>query len=380
MSSIAAGAFAAGFNFYAVSAGISEDRLGFVLAVSSLADALCAVPISLAARFVGYRTGFLLMLLVTGFSQLARAATTNTSVMMMAAFIGGAGAAGDFVLRLPFVAEQSSEENRAMLFSLSGFVSSAANAVGTLAAGHLPGLGPLRRMDRYLSYRYTLFAAAFLSIAAALPVWLMKPVTAHSQEKSILSWRPDGRQTRIAALFLLRGLSMGLSLSFLNLYFVNHLGTSTEYYSNLAALTIFPIMVGAILGPRVSTRCGIVRTITALRVGIAFPIIVMAVTGNALVAGLSNWLVRAMFAAESSLSFAHAMSTPALEARASTAAVLHVSQVVGNSIAVSLGGAFLARGDYTSPFLIGAGLMWICAFFTAFLFGKPPNQPLCGAQ
>lgn len=372
LNSMALGIFSVAFNLYVLSIGIREGELGAITGAGPLATALVAIPVSLVAEAIGYKRSWLIILAITGATQLARVSTTNVSLIFLAAFIGGLGSAGDFVVRMPFLAENSEAETRALVFSMNTLLTNVATAAGTMLAGYLPSTRCLASLGISLAYRYTLFVASGLTFLALIPAWMIKSRPFRERRKVSLApyfWGVDSCTVRLAFLSLFRGLNMGFITPFLNIYFIKYLGASREFFSTIMALAILPIMIGVAVGPMIARYLGNVRTITTLRYLMSVPTLIMAFTLSPTTAALAEWALRAISMMEQPLWFAFAMGAAGEKTRAATSAWLHVTFVLGQAVAAPIAGVFLANSNYRMLFCLSALAIGLAGALNDVFFG-----------
>lgn len=359
------------FNLYILSLGIEADVLGRIVGATPLAEALAAIPSGFIAEQIGFRKSMLIIYAATGLSRLAQLSTPDASLIALAGFIGGLGSAGAFVVRIPFLAANSAEEERNLVFSMNSVLQSVSMALGALFAGHLPNLLSPFVQDLSTAYRYTLVGASAVSLLALLPMWVVreKPVL-HERKISLhpYLWGIDRTTVKHAAISLFRGLSMGLVRPFLNVYFVLGLGTSREFFSSVSALAVIPSTLATALSPVVASALGTARAITLLRCLIAVPTIAITVTGIPVIAALFHWAERAVSGMVMPLTFAFSMNTAERRAKTATAAWMHVAFVLGSAIAAPATGLLLARSRYAIPFYLAAAAMFVAGLLNYAFF------------
>ena len=373
LSSVSLGIFNVVFNLYVLSVGISESGLGIVVGAGPLATALVAIPVSLVAERLGYKRSLAIILTITGLTQFARVITREVPVMIVAAFIGGLGSAGEFVVRTPFLADNTAGFATTIAFSMNQVLTNVAMSIGNMLGGHLPNFTTLRQKGVTSAYRFTLVFASLLSLLAVAPILLMKDSSAQRRDKvdpAPYLWGIDKVTKQLALISLFRGLTVGFASPFLNVYFVTYLGAQREFFSAVMALAIIPIMVGVSLGPIVAKRLGHVRALTLIRSITPVPLIALAVTKNVFVAATAEWMFRGLSMMETPLSFSLSMQMGTKEMRPAIAAWLHVTFVLGNAIAAPVVGRFLARGDYGVMFALAAISIGAASLLNHVMFSK----------
>ena len=360
------------FNLYILSLGIGADVLGRIVGANPLASALAAIPVGLIAERTGHKKSLLAVYVIIGLMRLAQALTTDISLIALTAFVGGLGAAGSFVVQIPFFATHSKEGERNLVFTASTVLQSVSLSIGTLIAGYLPNIMGKVAPDLTTAYRYTIFIAGALSLLAMVPVLLIREQPRATSPKKIslypYLWGIDRRTVQHAVISLFRGLSLGLVLPFLNLYFIHHLNTSREFYSAVAAAAIVPSIIATTLAPLVASTLGTVNAVTTLRILVAIPRIGMALTTIPWLAAAINLVERAVSRMATPLTFAFAMETADAKRRTATAAWMEVLFVLGMAIAAVVAGSLLAKNDYTTPFYLSAGAMALAGVLNHIFF------------
>jgi MFS family permease len=370
------------FNLYILSMGIEEDVLGRIVGANPLAMAFAAIPAGFVAERIGFRKSMLVIYAVTGLTNLAQLATPEPALIMLAGFIGGLASSGTFVVRIPFFAANSRDEDRNLVYSVAGVLQSISMSAGAVFAGHVPNLLGTVTPDLTIAYRYTLAIASGLSLLALLPILRVRE-KAQIQRRAIslhpYLWGIDRTTVKHAVISLFRGLNMGLVRPFLNVYFVLHLGTSREFYSTVSALAVVPSTLANALSPLVASTLGTARTITLLRCLMSVPTIAITLTAIPVIAALFHWTERAISGMVMPLTFAFSMDTAQRRAKTATAAWMHVSFVLGQAIAAPTTGLLLAQSRYTLPFYLSAAAMAVAgvlnyAFFRALHTREDPSQ------
>jgi len=373
------GIFAVVFNLYVLSMGIETDILGRILSTGPLAHAVASIPLGFLGEKIGHKSLFVAIYLIGGVSCLIQVATPNVSLMAAAAFFGGLALAGDFVMRLPFLATNAKESHHTRVFSLDSLLTSASFSVGALLAGYLPNLLLGLSPDLTTRYRYTLYLAGVLILSAMVPALMMTPrPRSRAKDKRIsLSpylWGIDRFTVQLAIIELFVGLTMGLIMPFMNVYFTYRLGTSREFFGTIAALAVLPVAIATALGPSVARRIGTVRAVTASRFVILACTLALALTNHGLLATAAYWGYRALFSMGASLWFSFAMGAAASRAKAAASAWLDITFWLGMGIAAWVTGRLLAVDNYRLPFYLASAAA-VMAGLTTHVFMDSRNEP-----
>ncbi|MDX9952633.1 MAG: MFS transporter [Anaerolineae bacterium] len=386
LGGIAGGIIDINFNLYVLSLGISPDSLGQILSAGPFAHVLSSIPIGFLGEVLGYRTAFLVIYAVTAFSQLVQAATGNAPLIAAAGFVGGLAVSGNFVVRIPFLAANSTPAQRVHVFTLNSVLSGLSYAVGSLLAGYLPNMLQRFGLELTLQYRYTLIFAGALTLLAVLPmVYLhVPPIPTEHRYKISLSpylWGIERFTLESSAIELFIGLTLGLIIPFMNIFFIYNLGVDRESYSTIVALSVLPVTLMTIVGPSLVSRYGKGRTIAVSRYIIPFSTVTLALTANAWVGTGALWTYRALFTMSQALWFAFAMDLASEHSKMATSAWLEITFWLGQGVAALITGALLARSNYSLPFYLSTGAALVTALLTHRIVrhkspGKAPAAPV----
>lgn len=375
LNGVAQGMFTVDFNLFVLSLGISPGVLGAILSANPATQALGSIPVGFLMEKIGYRRILIIVYGVAGIARLAQVATPHVWVMSLAAFIGGLALAGDFVVRLPFLAANSTSQDRPRMYATSSILYNASISLGALLAGYGPNLVQnITGWDLSRTYQATLIGAALVGVCAFLPcLGVREPHVEGPPRKISLApylWGMDRYTVRQAVTSLFVGISLGLTTPFMNIYFLYHLGTNREFFGTVSALVIIPAMIATALGPLLSARVGQVRAVTLLRSIIPFLLVNLAVFPNRWGGTLSYWGTSALNTTAQPISFAFAMQAASKKAKSACSAWLNVTFWLGNAAAAPLAGAFMVQSNYRMPLFIAAGSILIAGVLNQIFFAR----------
>jgi len=380
LSGIGQGIFLVDFNLYILSLGVDANVLGRILSAGPFAHALASIPVGFMGEVLGYRFSFLAIYALAGLSQLAQVATSSVAVIAAASFAAGLAFSGDFVVRLPFVAANAGSSVRTRAFSISTVVNAISFAVGSFLAGYLPDMLASIAPDLTTCYRYTLYIAGVLTLAAVIPALLICDAQRSRRSKISLYpylWGIDRFTVKVAAVELFLGLTLGLTNPFMNIFYLYHLRTSREFFGTVAALALLPMMLATVVGPAIAARRGNLNTVTLARFVMPVAIAGMALTTSPWLATGGYWAYRALFMMSQSIWFAFVMDSALPRAKAAASAWLEITYWIGTGVAAPVTGALLARSNYVMPFYMSAVAALLAAMLTHISLGwrraRPPE-------
>ncbi len=374
LNGVSQGIFLVVFNLYILNLGIPPNVLGAILSAGPFAQALGSIPIGFLMEIIGFKKVFLIIYGGSALAKMFQVATPYVSLISIAAFSGGLAMAGDFVVRLPFLAANTPKDRHNQIYSMSSILNAISSAIGALIGGFLPNLiQHLYSTDLSLTYRYTLFLAGALSMLAILPVLKIKdqpPVHTRKISLAPYLWGMDRFTIQQAVVSLFVGVSLGLVNPFMNIYFLYHLGTTREFFGTISALVIIPALIGTSLGPLMARSIGSVRSVSWLRGAIPAFMLNFAVTTNPWLGTISYWAMNSLSNTSQPLSFAFAMRAAKPRAKSAASAWLNVTFWLGNSMAAPLTGAFILNENYRAPLFIAAGCILLAGILNEVFFNR----------
>lgn len=373
------GIFLVALGLYVLRLGYDESLVGSIeLAAMLLGAAICLPGGPLVDKF-GAKHAMLGAAGLVALGRLGLAASTDSSVMIIAAMLLGAGMAIHWIASDVLLSGSSTE--RPLLFSLRFATFSSAMVVGSILGGILPGVfGVLLHIDGASpeAYRITLAVAAAISVLGTIPLFLVSNPPAIN-----LSNRPPGllgyrmRQPLLMAKMVLPqallSMSMAAFFPFLSIFFRYHLGAATEQVGVVIAGGAIASTVAALLAPKLVDRIGKVRTVTFLQV-VGFPFLLL--TGYTQILGIAMvafWLSRALVASSYPVMATFVMEIVDVDERGRASALMNLFWNIGWAISAWGAGMIMSFGHYSIPYLLSALLLALgSASWYGFLHKREP--------
>ncbi|QFT90490.1 major facilitator superfamily transporter [Bacillus sp. THAF10] len=275
LTQIGLGVFMVVYNFYIRELGFAETVNGKVIAMSSLAAALVLIPAGILSDKIGRRKMMIVGLGVSGLFMVLRSVFATESLLLSSAFVAGIAMAFIQVTGVPWLAENSTKEQRVKLFSYHFAVMMGANVIGNLIGGTMTDfLLHAVGITEVWSIRITLLIGSIIFSLGIFPL-LKTTETYQTNKKTEFSFRqlkasfPQG-QLRIILIFafssILIGFGSGLVIPYLNLYFADRFQTSNSTIGIVLSLGQAVTAVAMIIGPAVVRRVGEMRAVVILQV------------------------------------------------------------------------------------------------------------------
>jgi MFS family permease len=291
---VATGALSLLYGIFLTRLGYGTDFLSVLLVVGIAGAGLGLIPALLIADRYSIRSLLIWSNLIGGVAAAGQLLIPQAPVLIATTFVVGASASIYIVLTPPLLTATSTEIERTHLFSLNATLGSLTLVAGSLLGGFLPNImgsplvlrapfvapfRPLLVHGDALPLQLALLVAGVIAIPSLWPLLLMDDAVAQTRERAVAGvaradWRawlrrylhPDAlrrfvawRGARFAAYQAILGLGAGLFLTYINLYFVNHLHISTATYGIISSASTILLAVATLGAPLLAERFGSVR-------------------------------------------------------------------------------------------------------------------------
>jgi MFS family permease len=270
------------FNFYALSLGIDESIIGNFITVNSMTALIVALPMGYLADFLGRKRSFLLGGAAVSLSVVGMVIWPQLWVLYAMNVIMGAGQSLSGVTMAPFLLENSGEEERTYLFSMSSGIQMLASFAGNSIGGYLPTwIAQARGFEATSSGAYAgaLGIIAIFSVFGLLPFFAMKTQHLKNEDRSLFA--PLGYAIKNWSIFgklilpmLITSIGAGLFQPFMNIFFrvVHH--QPDPVIGNVLAWGALAMGIGLLIAPPIADRIGKIQLVVITQ-GLSIPFLVM---------------------------------------------------------------------------------------------------------
>ncbi len=285
ISGAAFGVFRLLFNFYVLSLGYDESLLGVLITVGSFTALLAALPMGYLSDLIGRKAA---LLLGGGLNVLAIAVMLiwpTRAVFLAMNVVSGLGQSLAAVTMSPFLVENSGEEERTYLFSLSQGLQTAAGFFGNWIGGYLPTwaadwLGTTPTDSR--AYAGALAVVTGLSLLALLPLLGLRPArdqAGRPGERSVFApLRYAAEQPRLLVRLilpmLLTSMGAGLIMPFMNVFYRTVHGQPDPVIGSLFAWGSLAMGLGILVAPPLADRFGKIQLVVVSQ-ALSIPFLVL---------------------------------------------------------------------------------------------------------
>ena len=270
------------FNFYALSLGIDESIIGNFITTTSMTALIVALPMGYLADVLGRKRSFLLGGAAVSLAVIGMVLFPKLWVLYAMNVVMGVGQSLSGVTMAPFLLENSGEEERTYLFSLSSGLQMLASFVGNSIGGYLPGwIARLQKVEATSSGAYAgaLGIIAVFSLLGLIPFLAMRTKHLKNEDRSLFA--PLGYAAKNWAAFsklilpmLVTSIGAGLFMPFLNIFFRVVHNQPDPVIGNVLAWGALAMGIGLVIAPPIADRIGKIQLVVITQ-GLSIPFLVM---------------------------------------------------------------------------------------------------------
>ncbi len=270
------------FNFYVLSLGYDEALLGKLVTTSSLASLLVALPCGYLADRLGRKPSLVIAGALTSLSFLGMVIWPVASVLYLSNVLFGVAQSLAAVTMGPFLMENSGEEERTYLFSISSGLQMASASMGNWIGGYLPTwIAAIRAVGPTDSVAYagSLLAVSLAEAIAILPlVFLRNPRLEHT-DRSVFtpfSYAKENPKllSKLILPMLITSIGAGLIMPFMNVFFRQVHHQPDPMIGSLFAWGSLAMGIGLLIAPPLADRMGKIQMVVVTQ-ALSIPFLIM---------------------------------------------------------------------------------------------------------
>jgi MFS family permease len=412
IQAVTAGALLVLYTLYLTALGYDTGFIGLLGVVAGIGAGLVIVLASPLVHRWGWRATLIWSDLVGGVALAAQLIYPQRTVLLVTSLGVGVSVALFIVVNSPFLAANTSEEERTAVFAVNNALGFLAGVIGLLLGGFLPGwlaslavhnsatlvaVAPwLVHGAQAQTYQLALLITGALSLPSIVPVLMLtEPPRASGasrpssslvrlrwpsadQWQGLRRWTADialGPIGRFATTQALIGLGAGLFGPYVNLYFVNVLGASTALYGILTASLSVLLAVASVVIVPLASRLGKIWSAVVVQASSLPFLLLLGLAPSLLIASVA-FLIRGplMNAAGPPLQ-AYLMESVAADRRVVASSVYNVSWQLASVLGAGAGGLLILRAGYPPVFIGAACLYTISVLLVVVWFGRSGRRP-----
>lgn len=266
LSGILTGVFSLLLNFYILGLGHDELLLGRLLAATNTAALLGALPAGYLSDRLGRRNALLLAAAGSTLSLVGLVAARQTAVFYLVFILMGLAQSLGAVTMAPFLVENSGEQERTYLFSVSFGLQMLTVTIGYWLGGRLPGwLAQWRGPETADSaaYGWSLAIIAGGSLLTLIPLLFLRSAAGQKTGDPLAPLRYAWQMPKLLGKFILPILittaGAGLFVPFMNIFFRQAHHSSDATIGSLFAAGSLAMGLGLFAAAPWAERYGQVR-------------------------------------------------------------------------------------------------------------------------
>ncbi|NOU70813.1 MFS transporter [Paenibacillus sp. LMG 31458] len=384
------GMFGLVYNLYVRSLGYDQTTVGSMVGMASLAAAIILIPAGLMNDRFGPKRVITIGLIFTIVTLTARSLIEVKEGMLISSFLGGMALAVVSATILPFMANNSTPQQRVHLFSFNMALVMLANVVGIALGGVLCDLFQfIIGLDEIRSLRFTLLTGVGIAALGFIPMaFFEKSEQEIHQRGESLKWKQvwsvHKPSLQVIGIFCLLGLlsSMGggMIVPYLNVYFEDRFEASKSAIGIVVALGQAATAIAFLIGPMIVKRFGEVKSVVYLQL-CSIPFLLLTAFSANFYLSSGGYLFRQalMNAANpfyNSIKMSYVNRSLRGLASSSGEAVFHLGWFLASPVSTGLVFRYGSYYGYAYAFCITAVVYTVISYLFYFFFGKNRFKPV----
>jgi len=358
--------------------GFGPDFAGNMFTASAIATGLVALPAGLLCERIGMKRAMIVSQTSNLFS-LIQIFALQPSVLLLASLTSGLIGTISWVASAPFMMENSRQEERTYLFSISWAMMTIMGVVGSFAGGAMPDMfnAAFRlpvgaKTGSAMGYRITLAIATALAIVATFPLLLIKEDKSAQKQKveALLSLRNIKSPSTIVKFMIptgIIGFGAGFIVPLFNIFFELKFVATPEQVGAIFALGNVTLGIGTLVAPTLANKMGKVKSVVVCQF-LSMPFIMLMTLAPNLALAASAYLFRgALMNMAGPISTTLQMEMVADSERATTSGLMVMADNIPRAVTASLSGTMMTGSDFYTPFLFTT-VTYFCASSLYFVF------------
>lgn len=360
------------FNLYMKERGYPEGVMGQVLSAQSFGTMAMAIPAAFLVSRLSARKALVLSSVGVALGFTWVTLVDVKGIIIAAAFMAGMMVAFSRVYSSPFLMKYTSSSERSIVFSLGFAASLGSGLIAHLGAGSLHAYFATLSGSAVTAYRWVLWCGAGCGVLGAaafsrLPSGPIAQRRPRTSARAFISTKGPLFFRLVFPSFLV-GLGAGLIIPFLNLYFSDRFGLSTQTIGIYYAMVQGSMIVGVMLGPELARRYGMVRTIVISELASLPFMAVLAFTHDLTLATFAFLARGALMNLGVPIANNYLMERVGADDRATANSLSLLAWTSSWAITTAIGGWMIEQWGYEPPLLAGCALYILSSGLYYFYF------------
>ncbi len=357
------------FNLYVLKLGYHEDFLGILLGVIYVSTGIFSLPAAILCDRIGRRKTLMISSGILAIALGLMYTITSGWMLIAASALYGIASGLAVVASSPFMAENSSRDERMHLFSMNSVVNMSSGVLGSLIGGLVPGLFAMAigvGVATVLPYRYTLYLSLAAVMLTFVPLMLIqekeRPALARLERLRLIARVTRNRNVqRLVFVNILIGIGAGMIVPFFNVYFHKVLSATTGEIGIIFSIGQIVMVIGLLFIPMITERYGKVRTIALTQI-LSIPfLILIAFTMNIYMAAFAYVMRMMLMNMANPAISSFNMEIVAEQERATVSSLTQMGWNIFLALSTFLSGIMMSQSNYMLPYMITCVVYFIAA-------------------
>lgn len=374
--------FSTFLNLYIQKGGLGTAFIGRLNSLGTIGTLAFAIPAGIFVGKLGDRWSLTLSILLMGIMSILQVSTLVPLVLIIIQISCSALNMLYNAAFNPEIMQSTSAQDRRIAFSLAFSAGTIASVFACLIGGLLPHMFQQLGATTFMSLRLTLIIAAFLVTSSSCVFAQVRdhPLRAADQEyreegdicitDDAPGWRHSAVQYIVAQVII--GLGAGLSIPYLNLYFVDRFHAGTVMVGNLFAVSNVVLSICGLLAPILARRIGPLWTVLLTNGISPLFLVIMAFTRNTALAAVAFWIRSGLMMCSNPIINQFCLELVPEHRRSVAQNVFQMAWTGAWAVSAAIGGWMIQKSGYTVPMLLTAACYLVYVVVFACFFRSHP--------
>ena len=368
-------------NLYLKELGLVEGAIGQILSMNAWGAVVITLPVAYILQKIQIKKVLIFATLIAAVLYFLQVSILGLKGLLFISFFLGMSVTFYKVAAAPFFMKNSTPQERTYLFSINFGITIFAGIVGSLGGGYLVSLLNYLLGDQVWAYRGSLYVAILFGLIGLIPFYLIHHEEISNKNEESLVWdfrllrERGGLLLRLCVPFFILGLGAGLIIPFLNLYFKERFSLPAEDIGVYYALLQIFMLAGILLGPILSKRIGMIKSIVYTQLA-SIPFMLCLAFSYFLPVAVLAFLFRgALMNMSQPISTNFSMEKVSEKEQPLTNCLTSLAWTLSWGISASFGGKLIQSSGYVLPLLIATGLYIVSSILYYYFFsGKEDRE------
>lgn len=360
------GVFNTFVGIYLKEIGYGEHFVGYVLSINTLVIAFGSVVSAYFLEKIGRRYSFMMGFLFTAFGSIGIIFVKSKILILTMSVLVGFGLSVRATAEGMFITENTREEDRVAVFSLSYVIYNMGYVLATFLGGVISSF-MANYIDSKTAVQIIFLISTAMSLLAILPIALMKDPKNHVPRDikgCVKAYKNIMKKNVIAFMvyYAIIGVGAGLVVPFFSIYLKYSMHISDAIVGTILSISQFGCIIGGMIIPFIVSKVGRARTVILCQlISIPFLLSIMFPQGIIMITiaffmrnGLMNMATPVIQNLE--------MELIEEDERTNLSSLAAVVQNLSRAIGITIGGFLMEQISYNTPYFVTVILYIIGVF------------------